>query len=273
MEPTRDQQPPLADCAARDNVRLARVLLLQGKNTTLSRHAGSCIPRRSSAWTAPRKGRRPCAVLLRPCGGGSLSGAWSGAPLFFWFPPMPIIITCASCGARTKAPDQLAGKTAKCPKCQATIHVPAESAVKQSPGGDSREALAPVSAHDSAVAEQKPCPFCAEPVRAEAKKCKHCGETLDPAMRAAEEAERGRQRRREEDEDDGRDSRRRRRSRRDDDDDDYRGGRSSAAAASASTTVHVHTNRPFNHAIHLILTICTCGFWFPIWVIAYICHK
>ena len=32
------------------------------------------------------------------------------------------------------------------------------------------------------------CPYCAEHVSALAKKCKHCGETLDVALRAAEEA-------------------------------------------------------------------------------------
>jgi hypothetical protein len=31
-------------------------------------------------WTAPRKGRRPCAVLLRPVAGALLSGAGFGAP-------------------------------------------------------------------------------------------------------------------------------------------------------------------------------------------------
>jgi TM2 domain-containing membrane protein YozV len=34
------------------------------------------------------------------------------------------------------------------------------------------------------------CPFCAELVAAEAKKCKHCGETICVALRAAEEAKR-----------------------------------------------------------------------------------
>lgn len=32
------------------------------------------------------------------------------------------------------------------------------------------------------------CPFCAEQISARAKKCRHCGETVDMAMRKAEEA-------------------------------------------------------------------------------------
>jgi hypothetical protein len=32
------------------------------------------------------------------------------------------------------------------------------------------------------------CPFCAEQIAARAKKCRHCGETVDVAMRRADEA-------------------------------------------------------------------------------------
>src|SRR5438128_1436758 len=38
--------------------------------------------------------------------------------------------------------------------------------------------------------DYKNCPFCGEEVLWTAKKCKHCGETLDVAMRSAEDARR-----------------------------------------------------------------------------------
>lgn len=40
----------------------------------------------------------------------------------------------------------------------------------------------------------RPCPFCAEQILVEAKICKHCHETLDPVLRAAEERRREAQR-------------------------------------------------------------------------------
>jgi TM2 domain-containing membrane protein YozV len=36
----------------------------------------------------------------------------------------------------------------------------------------------------------KECPFCAEQISINAKKCKHCGETIDVTLRVAEEARR-----------------------------------------------------------------------------------
>jgi TM2 domain-containing membrane protein YozV len=47
----------------------------------------------------------------------------------------------------------------------------------------------PVSAAEVAAAvdpgSMVECPYCAEPIRAAAKKCKHCGEMLDPTLRQA----------------------------------------------------------------------------------------
>lgn len=40
----------------------------------------------------------------------------------------------------------------------------------------------------AAEAATQECPFCAEQIAARAKKCKHCGETVDVALRKAEEA-------------------------------------------------------------------------------------
>ncbi|WP_430453831.1 zf-TFIIB domain-containing protein [Rhodopirellula europaea] len=46
----------------------------------------------------------------------------------------------------------------------------------------------PVS--QGAISDVAECPFCAELVSLRARKCKHCGELLDPVLRAAEESRR-----------------------------------------------------------------------------------
>lgn len=48
----------------------------------------------------------------------------------------------------------------------------------------------PLATSISAIASTQKCPFCAEQISVEAKKCRHCGETIDVALRAAEEAKR-----------------------------------------------------------------------------------
>lgn len=49
---------------------------------------------------------------------------------------MSIQLTC-DCGKRLKAPDELAGKKAKCPSCGRAITVPAEVAAPEASPGDS----------------------------------------------------------------------------------------------------------------------------------------
>jgi hypothetical protein len=93
----------------------------------------------------------------------------------------------------------------------------------------------------------KRCVYCGEEILAVALKCKHCGEILDPALRAAEEAKR-------------------------------------TAALAASRPVHapaapqpqiiqqkviVKTGRKYRvpHLLHLFLTVITFGLWLPIWIL------
>lgn len=45
-------------------------------------------------------------------------------------------------------------------------------------------------APEPSAPQTQECAFCAELISIRAKKCKHCGETLDVALRAAEEAKR-----------------------------------------------------------------------------------
>jgi predicted nucleic acid-binding Zn ribbon protein len=50
--------------------------------------------------------------------------------------------------------------------------------------------VAPPALPVARVEPSRNCPFCAEPIKPDALKCKHCGEILDPRLRAAEEAKR-----------------------------------------------------------------------------------
>lgn len=93
-----------------------------------------------------------------------------------------------------------------------------------------------------AISVTKTCPFCAEEISPAAKKCKHCGETLDVALRAAEEAKRSQS---------------------------HQPMVFMNSAAAASTAI-VSQKRGFPHLLHLVLTVCTGGLWFPIWILLYI---
>jgi hypothetical protein len=174
---------------------------------------------------------------------------------------MPVSVTCPSCGAKLRAPDSAAGRKLACSQCKAAINVPGASQFAEAPASRAvAESRAPAAPANSPVVATKSCPFCGESVLAVAKKCKHCGETIDVALRAAEESERA-----------ARGSVRRRREEDDYDDDTSRRSAPppAAAAAAASTTVIVQGGAKdnFPHMLHFILTVVTCGFWGPVWML------
>jgi hypothetical protein len=114
---------------------------------------------------------------------------------------MPIAITCPACNSKLKAPDDLAGRGLKCPRCKAPLKVPAGPSspsgsaappAKARPARRPAQEVAPddLAPIEPSEADCQSCPFCGEEVRVGAKKCKSCGETLDVALRAGEEAKR-----------------------------------------------------------------------------------
>lgn len=102
---------------------------------------------------------------------------------------MPIGIVCPNCNQPGKVPDHFAGQTIRCPKCQGKFRVgPANggTAAGTKPPPPSKPApVAPaaVSASPPADVQQARCLYCGEIIQPSAKKCKHCSEWLDPAMR------------------------------------------------------------------------------------------
>lgn len=85
----------------------------------------------------------------------------------------------------------------------------------------------------------KKCQYCGEQVQAEAKKCKHCSEILDPQMREIENLKKQ----------------------------NNNPNVFMNAANSNGLPIGV---RPFNHALHIILSLFTGGFWLLVYIPLYI---
>jgi DNA-directed RNA polymerase subunit RPC12/RpoP len=123
-----------------------------------------------------------------------------------------IRVTCPTCSTSYDVPESAAGKSGACKKCGERVKVKeiakpaAPIATRTQPPGPLAErpaypifipsprpgqlAVPDQKPAPVAVPDTKPCPFCAEDIKAAAVKCRHCNETLDPKMRAAEEATR-----------------------------------------------------------------------------------
>jgi hypothetical protein len=110
-------------------------------------------------------------------------------------PPLPtqpasatILVACPACGKQARVPSQAQGKQASCPFCNTVFPVMANTAIFVGVPAINVSQVQVVS--PPPLPRTKPCPFCGQQVFQVALQCQHCGETIDVALRAAEEAKR-----------------------------------------------------------------------------------
>lgn len=87
------------------------------------------------------------------------------------------------------------------------------------------------------------CPYCSEPINPKSKKCKHCGEILDPQMREIEllKRQQGAQVFM-----------------------NAGGGAGASSASGASDAL-----RRFPHWLHILLTLLSGLLWLPVYILMY----
>lgn len=129
---------------------------------------------------------------------------------------MPSVVSCPHCQARLRVEERHAGKVIACPRCKKQISVPADetpAAASQPTDKLATSPPSPAAAPDSVsedyelvdddeptgprpqrgrgdkrdrnkdVKQERQCPYCSETILATARKCKHCGEIIDPKLR------------------------------------------------------------------------------------------
>lgn len=87
-------------------------------------------------------------------------------------------VVCPHCEMGLDIPEELLGQTAACPCCSKEIKLP-----------DAEPTAPPLAQPPSKTPAKamRDCPYCGEEILAKAKKCKHCGEFLDAALRAEQQ--------------------------------------------------------------------------------------
>ncbi len=85
---------------------------------------------------------------------------------------MAVSFRCEVCSYSRQVPDAYAHKRVRCPQCTAVVEVGATADAPPPPDAATR-----------------PCPFCAESIKSEARKCRYCGEILDRELAIAKKQE------------------------------------------------------------------------------------
>lgn len=93
------------------------------------------------------------------------------------------------------------------------------------------------------------CPYCSEPINPKSKKCRHCGEILDPQMRDLEMLK----------------------SQRSNPNVFMNAGGGAAAASASSAAAGEGAGlRRFPHWFHILLSLITSGLWLPGYLLMYL---
>ncbi len=96
---------------------------------------------------------------------------------------MAIRVTCDTCGKVLIAKDENAGKKAKCPDCGNILVVPAQEILDAEVDDQDHFNSASSDDEGDAADARRPCPACGEEIMQDARKCRFCGEVLDPSLK------------------------------------------------------------------------------------------